>query len=134
MIYPAYVHLGDERHAHGVILPDFAGCFSAADSYADIPQKIQEALELYFEGEELEMPEPSEIELLEASGEYTDGVWMLVDINVSKLSSKPQRLNISIPSHVVKRMDDYAARHHMTRSALIIKATEKLFASMENGS
>lgn len=132
MIYPAYVHLGDEKHAHGITLPDFPGCFSAADNYADIPPNIQEALALYFEGEEFEIPEPSDIDELEASGEYTEGVWMLVDIDVSKLASKPQRLNVSLPSHVVKRMDDYAARHHLTRSALIVKATEALLASQDN--
>lgn len=129
MIYPAYVHLGDEQRAHGVTLPDFDGCFSAADSYDDIPKSIQEALELHFEGENLEIPTPSTIDRLEASGEYTGGVWMLVDVDVSRLSSKPQRLNVSLPSHVVKRMDEYAAKHHMTRSALIVKATEKLLSS-----
>ena len=129
MIYPAYVHLGDEQHAHGVTLPDFKGCFSAADNYADLPANIQEAVELHFEGENLDIPTPSEISQLEASGEYSGGVWMLVDIDISKLSSKPQRLNVSLPSHIVKKMDEYAAKHHMTRSALIVKATEKLLAS-----
>jgi predicted RNase H-like HicB family nuclease len=129
MIYPAYVHLGDAQHAHGVTLPDFEGCFSAADSYAEIPLKIQEALELYFEGENLEIPAASEISALEASGDFTGGVWMLVDIDVGKLASRPQRLNVSLPSHIVKKMDEYAARNHLTRSALIVKATEKLLAS-----
>lgn len=129
MIYPAYVHLGDTDHAHGVTLPDFEGCFSAADNYSDLPAKIQEAVELYFEGEDLEIPEASDIADLEGSGQYSGGVWMLVDIDLSKLSSKPQRLNVSLPSHIVKKMDEYAARHHLTRSALIVKATEKLIAS-----
>jgi len=35
MLYPVYVHLGDETHAHGVTIPDFPGCFSAAD---DLPR------------------------------------------------------------------------------------------------
>ena len=129
MIYPAFVHLGDEQHAHGVTLPDFDGCFSAADSYADIPIKIQEALELHFEGENLEIPTPSEIGQLETTGQYSGGVWMLVDIDISKLASKPQRLNVSLPSHIVKKMDEYAAKNHLTRSALIVKATERLLAS-----
>lgn len=86
MIYPVYVHLGDERHAHGVTLPDFEGCFSAADSYADLPGRIQEALALHFDGEDLEIPEPSDIAQLEATGQYSGGVWMLVDIDLWKLS------------------------------------------------
>lgn len=129
MIFPAYVHLGDDQHAHGVTLPDFDGCFTAADDYSDIPQKIQDALELYFEEEDIEIPEPSDLNALASNSHYSDGVWMLVDVDVERLSSKPQRLNVSLPSHVVKRMDEYAARHHMTRSALIVKATEDLLAS-----
>ncbi len=32
MLYPAYVHIGDDQHAHGVTFPDFPGCCSAADT------------------------------------------------------------------------------------------------------
>lgn len=129
MIYPAYVHLGDDKHAHGITLPDFPGCFSAADDYADIPSKIQEAVELYTEGEVMELPTASKIEALETSGEFEGGVWMLIDIDTNKLMSKPMRLNVSLPSHVVARMDAYASEHHMTRSALIVKAAEQLLSS-----
>lgn len=31
MLYPIYVHMGDDKHAHGIVFPDFSGCFSAAD-------------------------------------------------------------------------------------------------------
>lgn len=64
MLYAVYVHLGDEGHAHGVTIPDFPGCFSAADSWEDLPGKIQEAVELYFEGEDLEVPRPTPLEEL----------------------------------------------------------------------
>lgn len=132
MIFPAYIHLGDDTHAHGVTLPDFEGCFSAADNYADIPAKVQEAIELHFEGEDFDLPTPSDIQTLNETGDYEGGVWMLLDIDISRLSSKPQRLNVSLPSHLVKRMDDYAAKHHLSRSALIVKAAEKLMDSQSD--
>ena len=50
MLYPAYIHIGDEQHAYGVTFPDFPGCFSAADEWEDLPRMIQEAAEVYFEG------------------------------------------------------------------------------------
>ena len=31
MLYPVYVHVGDDQYAHSVTIPDFPGCFSAAD-------------------------------------------------------------------------------------------------------
>ena len=50
MLYPAFVELGDKNRAYGVVLPDFPGCFSAADEMNDLPARVQEAVELYFEG------------------------------------------------------------------------------------
>ena len=124
MIYPAYIHLGDEKTAHGVTLPDFLGCFSSADEYDDIPSQVQDAVELYFEGEDLEVPRPSDIVALSKDGEYEGGVWMLIDIDISKLDNKPVRLNISLPNRHSTRMDDYAKDHKLTRSALIVAATD----------
>ena len=46
MLYPVYVHPGDEAHAHGITIPDFPGCFSAADSWEELPSMIQEAAEV----------------------------------------------------------------------------------------
>jgi predicted RNase H-like HicB family nuclease len=125
MIYPAYVHLGDKKHAHGVTLPDFEGWFTAADNYSDLPASVQEAVELHFEGEGLEIPKSSEISELEKTGEYKGGVWMLIDVDLSKLDSKPMRLNVSLPSYIVKQMDIFASENHLSRSALIVKAAEK---------
>lgn len=129
MIYPAYVHLGDELHAHGVTLPDFTGCFAAADEYSDIAASVQEAVELHFEGENLDIPEPSNIAELEKSNEYVDGIWMLIDIDISKLDSRPMRLNVSLPTHIVKKMDEFATDHHLSRSALIVRAAEQYLAA-----
>ena len=129
MIYPAYVHIGDKKHAHGVTLPDFDGCFAAADDYQELPGKIQEAIELHFEGENFDIPLPSDINELEKTGKYTNGMWMLLDIDLSKFESKPVRLNVSLPVSIVKRMDDFASQNHLTRSALIVKATKEYLDS-----
>jgi len=64
MLYPVYIYPGDERTAHGVAFPDFPGCFSAADEWNDLPRLIQEAVEVHFEGEEMDVPPPSSLEKL----------------------------------------------------------------------
>ena len=110
-------------------LPDFEGCFTAADEYTNIPHNIQEAVELHFEGESFKIPEPSDISELENNSEYTDGIWMLIDIDISKFDSQPMRLNVSLPTYIVKKMDDYASQNHLSRSALTVKATEKYLDS-----
>lgn len=85
MYYPVYVHPGDETHAHGVTFPDFPGCFSAADNWDDLPRAVQEAVEVHFEGEDLLIPTPTPLERLAADPEYSGGVWLLADIDLSKL-------------------------------------------------
>lgn len=92
MLYPVYVHLGDEQTAHGVTIPDLPGCFSAADSWDELPAKIQEAVELYFEGENIDIPEPTPLEKLARQPEYEGGVWMMVDIDWSRVRPKAVRL------------------------------------------
>lgn len=96
MLYPVYVHEGDEEHAHGVTIPDFPGCFSAADEWCLLPDAIQEAVELYCEGENGAIPMPTPLETLRACPDYEGGggAWLLVDVDVTRLSTKPMRISI----------------------------------------
>ncbi len=121
MLYPVYIHVGDTKHAHGVVFPDFEGCFSAADTWEELPTAIQEAAEAYFY-DGAAVPAPSSLEKLSKKKEYQGGVWMLADINVNKLRTKSVRLNISLPENVISTIDDYTKRHRLSRSAFIAKA------------
>ena len=85
MLYPVYVHQGNTEYADSVTIPDFPGCFSAADNWNELPAMVQEAIELYCEGEDMELPEPSSLEHLIKNREYNNGFWMMLDINISKL-------------------------------------------------
>jgi len=101
MFYAAYIHVGDNKHAHGVTLPDFPGCFSAADRWEDIQKNTQEAVEVHFEGEDLEIPTPTPLEDLTDNPNYEDGVWMMVDLDVSKFEGKTGRYNVTLPQRLV---------------------------------
>lgn len=122
MLYPVYVHIGDESHAHGVTIPDFPGCFSAADEWEALPDMIQEAIELYCEGEDMDIPAPTALEKLITNPDYEGGAWMLVDVDTSRLSTKPIRINISLPENLVQSIDRYAKSQHLTRSGFLAKA------------
>jgi hypothetical protein len=41
MLYPVYVHPVDATHSHGAEVPDFPGCFSAADDLQDLKWGIR---------------------------------------------------------------------------------------------
>ena len=126
MLYPIYVHPGDAVHAHGVTVPNFPGCFSAADDWQDLPRRVQEAVELWCMGEDLPLPEPTAFEKLVTHPDYTGGVWMLMDIDLTKLevksSQRPKRINISIPAGLVHDIDQAARASGCTRSGFLAKA------------
>jgi predicted RNase H-like HicB family nuclease len=125
MLYPIYVHVGNEQEAHGVVFPDFPGCFSAADDWNDLPAAIQEAVQAHFHGEPEAVPLPTPLEDLAARPEYQGGVWMLVDIDLSRIETKPVRLNISLPANLVQQIDAYASANHLTRSGFLAKAAQQ---------
>lgn len=125
MLYPVYIHPGDDKRAHGVTFPDFPGCFSAADSWEELPARIQEAVELYFEGETMEVPPPTPLEELVQRPEFEGGVWMMVNIDLSRVRPKAVPINISLPETLVRRIDEYAKAHHMSRSRFLAKVAEE---------
>ena len=121
-------YAGDESHAHGVTFPDFPGCFSAADDWADLPRLIQEAVEVYFEGEfegeAVAVPPPTPLEVLARDPAYAGGIWLLVDIDLERINPRRVRVNVSLPAPLVARIDRYAAAHHLSRSGFLAQAAE----------
>ncbi|MBF0425861.1 MAG: type II toxin-antitoxin system HicB family antitoxin [Magnetococcales bacterium] len=128
MLYPVYVHMGSRTHAHGVTIPDFPGCFSAADTWDMIPAMVQEAAEVYFDNEAMDIPPPSPLEDLTSKEEFKGGVWMLVDIDTARIRPKSLRINVSLPEPLVRRIDGYAKAHHMSRSGFLARAAEEILA------
>ncbi|MDR2876216.1 MAG: type II toxin-antitoxin system HicB family antitoxin [Methylobacillus sp.] len=122
MLYPVYIHIGDAQHAHGMQFPDFPGCFSAADDWQDIPRMAQEAVECHMAGENLPLPDATSLEKLANHPGYMEGIWMLVDIDVSRIDPTPQRINVSIPRNLLTEIDAYASSRGATRSGFLAEA------------
>lgn len=126
MLYPVYVELGDAQTAHGIAIPDFPGCFSAADEWDKIPAMVQEAVEVWIEGEDVPLPQATALEVLAKHPDYQyGGVWMLVDVDVTRLRpARVKRVNITLPEDMLARIDAYAESHRMTRSGFLANAAE----------
>ena len=122
MLYPAYIQIGDDQHAHGVEFPDFPGCFSAADDWREINRMAQEAVECHMADESGRLPEPTPLEKLAGDPRYAGGVWMLVDLDRSRIDPSPQRVNISLPSSLLARIDEFAEARHISRSGFLAQA------------
>jgi predicted RNase H-like HicB family nuclease len=131
MRYPVVIHK-DAETDYGVTVPDLPGCFSAGSSIDEALAQVVEAIECHIEGLLLDgepMPLPKSIEDHQADPNFAEGVWALVTVDLSKLSGKSKRLNITLPERVLALMDEYAARHGETRSGLIAQATIEFIAS-----
>ena len=50
----------------------------------------------------------------------------MVNLDLDKLDSKPERINISLPRFVLSKIDRYADARHETRSGLLSRAALQL--------
>jgi predicted RNase H-like HicB family nuclease len=129
MLYPIYVNVGDKKHAHGIEFPDFPGCFSAADNWQDINKMAQEAVECHMAGEKMPIPAPTPLEKLANDKRYKGGVWMLVDLDLARIDAEPKRVNISLPSSLLSKIDAFAQARHLSRSGFLAKAAQEAMLS-----
>jgi hypothetical protein len=100
--------------------------YKIIDEVCIVPlQEVGEAIECHLEGilaDEGPAPLPQTIEFHQANPDYVDGVWAVVSVDLSKLSGKTRRVNITLPERVLTMMDKYATEHGETRFRLIAQA------------
>jgi predicted RNase H-like HicB family nuclease/predicted RNA binding protein YcfA (HicA-like mRNA interferase family) len=128
MHYLAYIHK-DPDSAWSATFPDFPGCFTAADGIEDLPRMAQEAVEVHFDGEDLPIPQPTAPEDWADDARFTGGYWVFVDIDLSKISTRAVRLNISLPESLLGRIDAEAKARHLSRSAFLALAAQREMAA-----
>jgi predicted RNase H-like HicB family nuclease len=125
MLFPIAIHKQDGT-SYGVTVPDIPGCFSYGDTIEDAITNSKEAifghLETLLELGEVVNVETSSIEQWKEDETFKDAFWGFVDVDISKLDSKPERVNISLPKFVLNRIDHYVAAKHETRSGFLVRA------------
>ncbi|MDH2923953.1 putative RNase H-like HicB family nuclease [Nicoletella semolina] len=136
MLYPLAIEPGDDTHAFGVVVPDIPGCFSAGDTLDEAYKNAKEAivghLELLVEMGE-EVPLPTSIDNHRNNPDFTeyDFFFGFVDVDITHLLGKAERINITMPSHLLKRIDDFVATHkeYKNRSSFLAQiAADKILA------
>ncbi len=126
MLYPLYVWK-EAGSAYGARFPDLPGVFTAADDLNNLTKSAQEAVEAMFEGE-AHIPAAGSVEQWKDHPDYANGFWMLVNIDLSRVNTKPVRLNISLPESLLRDIDIFAKSHHLTRSGFLAQAAMKAMA------
>lgn len=120
----------DKGSVYGVSVPNIKGVHSWGDTVEDALKNVREAIISHIETL-LELGEPVEIaqnkiEAIQENPEYRGGIWALVEIDLDKLDSKPERINISLPRFILNKIDRYADSRHETRSGLLSRAALQL--------
>jgi predicted RNase H-like HicB family nuclease len=124
MRFPVVLH-SDDGVRFGVTVPDLPGCFSAGDDFDQALTSAREAIELHLEGlveEGGEVPVPSTITEHRANPDFADGIWAIVDIDVTRFDGRAEKINITLPRRLLSRIDDYARSHGATRSGFLADA------------
>ncbi|HHW4679550.1 MAG TPA: type II toxin-antitoxin system HicB family antitoxin [Xylella sp.] len=127
MQLPVVLHT-DNGTRYGVTVPDLPGCYSAGDGLEDALASIKEAIELHLEGiidEGGEIPCNHSLTEHQSNAEYANGIWALVDVDLSRLQGKTERINITIPRRVLDKIDNYTKAHGATRSGFLVEAALK---------
>lgn len=125
MQYPIAIETGDAEHAHGVVVPDLPGCFSAGDTLDEALANSREAILLQVESlldDGQLFPRPSTIEQLRGKRSYRGRTWAIVDVDVSELGDKAARINITLPQRILRAIDAHALRQGETRSEFLARA------------
>jgi len=103
-----------------IIVPDVEGAVTSAPNEADIPARVQSVVETCIEFSEQGLPTPSAAAEVARSEEAKDGFVMFVDVDFSFLNKKTERINISVPSYLLHRIDGYAKQAGNNRSQYLV--------------
>ena len=134
MNYPIVIHK-DKDSDFGITVPDISGCFSAAKSLDEAVENAKEAILCHLEGlmlDEEPIPQPTSIENHTNNPDYKDGTWALVNIDITQISGKSKRVNITIPERVLSQLDSFAKRKGESRSGLFLTAAMEYMAKYQD--
>ncbi len=124
MRYPIAIEPRTERSDYGVVIPDLPGAFSAGETLDEAIVSAEEAglawIEAALDAGQV-IPEPSALETIRARSEFAGWILSLVTIDPAALDDTVERVNISLPRRVLRRLDEEARAAGETRSGYIAK-------------
>jgi predicted RNase H-like HicB family nuclease len=124
MRYPIAIEPRTDEAAYGVVVPDLPGCFSSGDTLEEAIAGAEEAGLAWIEtaldsGDPI--PPPSPLEAIRAKPEFAGWILSLVTIDPAALDDTVERVNITLPRRVLRRLDDDARAAGETRSGYVAK-------------
>lgn len=124
MHYPIAIEPRTDQTTYGVVVPDLPGCFSAGDTLEEAIAGAEEAALAWIEtaldaGDVI--PSPSALEAIRVKPEFSGWVLAIVAVDPAVLDDTIERVNITLPRRVLRRLDHEARAAGETRSGYIAK-------------
>jgi predicted RNase H-like HicB family nuclease len=121
---PIAIEPRTEESAYGVVVPDLPGCFSAGETLDEAIAAAEEAglawIDATLDAGDA-VPMPSSLEAIRANPQYAGWILSVVTIDPAALDDTVERVNITLPRRVLRRLDDDAKAAGETRSGYIAK-------------
>lgn len=122
MKYPVAVWNTDGVYTAEV--PDLPGVITEADSIAELENSVKEAAAGWMECEldaSNDIPLPTSVENHMDNPDYKDCLWLLCEFSMDAISDKAERVNITLPTRVLRRLDYLAHTAGDSRSGYIAR-------------
>jgi predicted RNase H-like HicB family nuclease len=116
-----------------VVLPDFPGAGTSGDTFGEALARAEDNLAVHIDGlirGKLDVPEPRSLEALKADSDLADD-WAtdpIVAVVPALLPEKAERINITIDSGLLRRVDRAAEMSGETRSGFVAQALRERLA------
>ena len=126
MRYPIAIEPGSADTAFGVVVPDLPGCFSAGDTLDEAMANVEEAVALWIDATldaGRSIPPPSQLAAIRQNAQFENWAVGVVTVDPALLDDKTERVNITLPRRVLKRLDALAKAAGETRSGFIAQLT-----------
>lgn len=126
MRYPILIEEGTGTAAFGVVVPDLPGCFSAGDTLDEAVEAAKEAAAAWIDAAldgGMPVPPPSSLDEVRRLRGYKEWVVGVIDLEDSFFDDAIERINITLPRRILRRLDDMARTSGQSRSGLIARLT-----------
>ncbi|MFM9976937.1 MAG: type II toxin-antitoxin system HicB family antitoxin [Sphingomonadaceae bacterium] len=124
--YPIAIEPGTESTAFGVVVPDLPGCFSAGDTLDEAMAGAEEAAAAWIDAtldSGAAIPLPSSLEAIQIDPDYAGWAFGVISVDPALLDDRAERVNITLPRRVLKRLDAMARAAGETRSGFVAQLT-----------
>ncbi len=116
-----------------VVFPDFPGAGTSGHTLEEALERAEDNLAAHVEGlqqEKLDIPSPRTLEVLKADGGLAEdwAVDPIVAVVTVMLPEKAERINITIDSGLLRRVDRAAGMSGETRSGFVAQALRERLA------